>query len=451
MTLRIAVPIALLISFFSGASAAAQAPVGGPPTNQGERCSPPQHCGDPIVVASSDETPLPVEMVAYTSRAGLCVGLDVDADQQGAICDVQRAETDAIENLGQSFGPNVGGPNYTYTYGALRADVASLDVTYRRRGATHSGVPVIAFIRDDLQRRLGQSEPFTGFVVLAHGCVGVDRFRLTARDSSGNVLQELQPIGPAVPERRRGCNLGGPPPSTPPAPPTDPAPVGGPPTLDFKRCDRLLRPCGDPVVIGSGQSGLGPVEVVAFTTRLGLCIDVDMTNASGGGCPNDPPPSPVKVVGTAGGFDSQNGAYTQLEGTTTPEVTEVQARFRRRGTWHTSEGLIARIEGELQSRLEQPSPFGFFVVTVPGCIEAERFHVTARAADGSVLERTRGPSFAGLPDPCDGQDVEPYQGTGWSLGFGRSERPTFAWGSPSTRTMSAVKSLAPRSSAEPTP
>ena len=40
---------------------------------------------------------------------------------------------------------------------------------------------------------------------------------------------------------------------------------------------------------------------------------------------------------------------------------------------------------------------------------------------------------------------------GLSRGFGRCSRPTFAHGRPSTRTTSAVKSLEPRISAEPTP
>ena len=41
--------------------------------------------------------------------------------------------------------------------------------------------------------------------------------------------------------------------------------------------------------------------------------------------------------------------------------------------------------------------------------------------------------------------------TSSSRGFGRSTRPTFAAGRPSTRTMSAVKSFAPRRSDEPMP
>jgi hypothetical protein len=43
------------------------------------------------------------------------------------------------------------------------------------------------------------------------------------------------------------------------------------------------------------------------------------------------------------------------------------------------------------------------------------------------------------------------QTTGVSRGVGRSSRPTFAHGRPSTRTTSAVKSLAPRSKELPTP
>ena len=41
--------------------------------------------------------------------------------------------------------------------------------------------------------------------------------------------------------------------------------------------------------------------------------------------------------------------------------------------------------------------------------------------------------------------------TGSSRGLGRSTRPTFERGRPSTRTMSAVKSFDPRRSDDPTP
>jgi hypothetical protein len=47
--------------------------------------------------------------------------------------------------------------------------------------------------------------------------------------------------------------------------------------------------------------------------------------------------------------------------------------------------------------------------------------------------------------------IDPRHTTRSRRGLGRSSRPTFAHGRPSTRTTSAVKSLAPRSSEEPTP
>ena len=49
------------------------------------------------------------------------------------------------------------------------------------------------------------------------------------------------------------------------------------------------------------------------------------------------------------------------------------------------------------------------------------------------------------------QQARPRYATGSSRGFGRSSRPTFAHGRPSTTTTSAVKSFAPRISDEPTP
>ncbi len=57
----------------------------------------------------------------------------------------------------------------------------------------------------------------------------------------------------------------------------------------------------------------------------------------------------------------------------------------------------------------------------------------------------------GGADHAGSPDGSVSQVTGARRGAGRSSRPTLAQGRPSTRTTSAVKSLAPRSSQLPTP
>lgn len=180
------------------------------------------------------------------------------------------------------------------------------------------------------------------------------------------------------------------------------APIGGPPSNDFPRCNRFTRPCGDPIVVGAGTTRFGVVEIVAYTSALGLCVDVDVVDQGGAGsCPEEPPTHTIEAFGVSGSFGGRSGSYTQIDGTVTSEVTSVRARYRRNGKRHQASAIVGRIEGELQTRLEQPRPYGLFVATVPGCVSAHRFRLAAMAADGTVLARVRGPVFEGLPDICE--------------------------------------------------
>src|SRR5918996_3044219 len=83
-----------------------------------------------------------------------------------------------------------------------------------------------------------------------------------------------------------------------------PAPVGGPPTLDFNRCpeDEGNGPCTEPVVIGARSAFNGPVELVAYNSRSGTCLDVDHPAAeiSGGFCGPPLRPDSGKSIALAG-------------------------------------------------------------------------------------------------------------------------------------------------------
>jgi hypothetical protein len=169
------------------------------------------------------------------------------------------------------------------------------------------------------------------------------------------------------------------------------AEVGGPPTLDLKRCDKEIRPCGDPVVIGVGRHFVGPVEIVAFQSRLGLCIEVDIIREGGSGsCPGGIHPPEGRAISSGGAAVSFGRLrYTQVEGAVVPGAAAVRVRFRREGEIREARGVIAQVAGELQERLGEEEPFGVFEATVRGCVPVRRIRLAALDASGIVVGRTR--------------------------------------------------------------
>lgn len=205
--------------------------------------------------------------------------------------------------------------------------------------------------------------------------------------------------------------------------------VGGPPTSDFDRCSRELKPCGDPVVIGVGRHFNGPVEIVAFQSSLGLCIEVDvLREGASGTCPGEIHPPRGKAI-SAGGFSislSRRSASTQVVGAVTPAVAAVRVRYRRQGRPKRATGLVAHVEGELQQRLEEEAPFAVFEATVRGCVPVERLRLAALDADGAVLGKKRLRAFRAFGDQCDRTPGS----TTFGATHGRRRSTTAGWNRP---------------------
>jgi hypothetical protein len=182
------------------------------------------------------------------------------------------------------------------------------------------------------------------------------------------------------------------------------AEIGGPPTADFQHCDRLLRPCGQPVVIGEGRTFAGPVEIVAFTSSAGLCIEIDVVRISGTGhCPGPIHPRVGNAISSSGtGVSFGKPRYTEVVGAVVPGTATVRVNYRRNGQTKQAAGIVAQVDGELQQRLQEPAPFGVFYAMVRGCVAAKRIRLAALDASGTVLGRTRVPNLlpAGFEE-CD--------------------------------------------------
>jgi hypothetical protein len=78
---------------------------------------------------------------------------------------------------------------------------------------------------------------------------------------------------------------------------------------------------------------------------------------------------------------------TTIGGRIAPEVAAVRLYFRRRNgaKRHRVDALVAQVNGDLQRRLKQPNPFGFFYVQVRGLVPFKSFKAQALDPSGNVI------------------------------------------------------------------
>jgi hypothetical protein len=188
----------------------------------------------------------------------------------------------------------------------------------------------------------------------------------------------------------------------------DPAPgtVGGPPTNPEFHEDP--KPRSEVLVIGVGRTTIGRVEVVAYDSRYGLCVDLEfLDEGSGvGSCGSDPNAEgrPIAISGWGSSRSGRNRT-TNIQGVLAPEVASVTVRARHKNGVRTPRPVVSQVDSEMASRLGQDEPFGHFVAALRGCIEIHRFRVAAFDASGARL----------------GDDRIPRGGFGMC---GRSDEPT---------------------------
>jgi hypothetical protein len=155
------------------------------------------------------------------------------------------------------------------------------------------------------------------------------------------------------------------------------------------------------VVIGARSAFNGPVELVAYNSRSGTCLDVDHPAAeiSGGFCGPPLRPDPGTSIALAGwSFLSPGPApdFTDYIGSVSVGTAHVSVRYRRNGERRQRNALVATVDEELAEQLGDDRPFAVFVATLRGCVPARTVRLTAFGATGSELgterERVRRPS-----------------------------------------------------------
>lgn len=156
------------------------------------------------------------------------------------------------------------------------------------------------------------------------------------------------------------------------------------------------------LVLACGRTGFlraGPLEILGFDTREGLCTTVQVASAGmqfGGECEpvegswHEFTQAPLSWWGAGWSEGGSRPSQTNLAGKIDPDVVKVEVRFPRQGRIWTKAATVAQVEGELLSKLGVSEPFGRFAALLPGCVPPKEINVVARGADGEFLGSQRG-------------------------------------------------------------
>ena len=177
------------------------------------------------------------------------------------------------------------------------------------------------------------------------------------------------------------------------------AEVGDPPTDDRNRCNSMLAPCGDPIVVGVGRDFAGRTEIVAMSVRDGVCVGADARKDYTGCFGTNGPTSGVPAYGIDAKRIRRRTA-TQVAGVLGGDVADVEIRYVKNGVAGTHSPIIARVGGKLLRRLEHEHRFGFFAGTIRGCVQPGRIRIRAFDEAGNQVDEV-GPSAPPSPDFCD--------------------------------------------------
>lgn len=176
--------------------------------------------------------------------------------------------------------------------------------------------------------------------------------------------------------------------------------VGGPPTVALGPPDEGKRTTPD-FVIGRGNTPNGAVELVAYgwlappdslppAPRKQLCVWIEHLpkEISPGMCGPllDPEGAHEVIVDDriqAMGKPAQR--WTEIGGRLTPDVASVRVLYRRDGRTFASMATVAQVTGELQHKLHQPVPFGYFNLRIQGRIPWRSIRVQARDSAGAIV------------------------------------------------------------------
>jgi len=167
---------------------------------------------------------------------------------------------------------------------------------------------------------------------------------------------------------------------------------GDPPTFDFPRCFREIRPCGDPIVLGETHNFTGRLEVVGMSSGIGPCVSFETIREgfAYGTCGSKLRPRRNDVATIDGvGFSGPPGAYTQISGYLEDAVTRLEARWRRNGEPKQTGAGIVHVDAGGADAIGAETEFSAFELTIRGCIPVKRMRLLSFDSSGALMGRDR--------------------------------------------------------------
>jgi hypothetical protein len=176
----------------------------------------------------------------------------------------------------------------------------------------------------------------------------------------------------------------------------EPAPgtIGGPPTHGefYEDPKGPLKPRSEAVVIGTGHTVTGRVELIAFDSKIGLCLAVDQFRLGlSGGCGGDAEPATQPVFISGSGFTQlQRDKFSDVTGSISPDVASLEVTAKHELGIRHPRAILGQADAAIAARVNQDVPFGFFFAAVKGCVPAQKFRAVAFNAAGERLGAARG-------------------------------------------------------------
>lgn len=146
-------------------------------------------CGERVVLDSRQLFNGSFELSAFDSRLGLCLYSDHGGQGGFQTCNdnTPPPEGKPINVLGWATSRGSRG-RYSEVLGALRSDVASVQMHYRRHGDVRERPAWVTPLTGEIQQQLRLDRPAGVFVLTVKGCVRPQRFRVVAFDADGRQL-----------------------------------------------------------------------------------------------------------------------------------------------------------------------------------------------------------------------------------------------------------------------
>lgn len=177
--------------------------------------------------------------------------------------------------------------------------------------------------------------------------------------------------------------------------------VGGPPSIPLGPPDEGKRTTPD-LVIGRADTPFGTTELVAYGwlappdslpsgPRKQFCIWAEHLpkEISWGMCgfPLDPSGNQKIAIDSRGGtLGKPAQRFIEIGGRLTPDVASVRIFFSRDGRKGSSLATVAQVTGELQRKLHQAVPFGYFNAKVRGLVSWHSIRVEAYDSTGALID-----------------------------------------------------------------